>query len=79
MLICRLKRDCLRLTELLLQRLSAERAWIAKLLARELVDPACGAHTYVASGLERDFVLLQAVMRDLLGARPIAKLSGFMR
>jgi AcrR family transcriptional regulator len=51
----------------LVQKLSARRAWIAKLLARELVDPACGAHTYVASGLERDFVLLQAVLRDLLG------------
>jgi len=58
----------LRLTELLLQKLSAKRAWIAKLLTRELMDPACGAHTYVASGLERDFVLLQAVMRDLLAA-----------
>jgi TetR/AcrR family transcriptional regulator, regulator of cefoperazone and chloramphenicol sensitivity len=57
-----------KLTESLLQRLSAERAWIAKLLARELVDPACGAHTYVASGLERDFVLLQAAVRDLIGA-----------
>ena len=56
-----------RLIESLLQRLSAERAWITKLLARELVDPACGAHTYVASGLERDFVLLQAVMADLQG------------
>ena len=59
----------LKLVESLLQRLSAERAWIAKLLTRELVDSACGAHTYVASGLARDFVLLQAVMRDLLGAK----------
>lgn len=59
----------LKLVESLLQRLSAEGAWIAKLLARELMDPACGAHTYVASGLERGFVLLQAVMRDLLGAK----------
>jgi AcrR family transcriptional regulator len=58
-----------KLVESLLQRLNAEGAWIAKLLARELIDPACGAHTYVASGLERDFVLLQAVMRDLLGAK----------
>jgi AcrR family transcriptional regulator len=58
----------LRLTDLLLQKLSAKRAWIAKLLARELMDSACGAHTYVASGLERDFVMLQAVMRDLLAA-----------
>jgi len=59
----------LNLTESLLQKLSERRAWIAKLLARELLEPACGAHTYVASGLERDFVLLQAVMRDLLGTK----------
>jgi len=58
----------LKLTELLLQKLSAERLWIAKLLARELMDPACGARTYVASGLERDFVLLQSAMRELHGA-----------
>jgi AcrR family transcriptional regulator len=60
----------LKLTESLLQKLSERRAWIAKLLARELLDPACGAHTYVASGVERDCVLFQSVMRDLLGADP---------
>ncbi len=60
----------LRLTESLLQKLSERRAWIAKLLARELLEPACGAHTYVASGLERDCVLLQYVMKDLLRANP---------
>ncbi len=60
----------LRLTESLLQKLCERRAWIAKLLARELLEPACGAHTYVASGLERDCVLFQSVMRDLLGADP---------
>ena len=60
----------LNLTESLLQKLSERRAWIAKLLARELLEPACGAHTYVASGLERDCVLLQSVVRDLLGADP---------
>jgi AcrR family transcriptional regulator len=59
----------LKLVEFLLQKLSSERIWIAKLLTRELVDPAGGAHNYAASGLERDFVLLQAVMRDLLGAK----------
>ena len=59
----------LNLTESLLQKLSERRAWIAKLLARELLEPACGAHTYVASGLERDSVLLQAVMRALLGTK----------
>ncbi len=57
----------LRLTESLLERVGAKGAWTAKLLARELVDPGCGAHTYVASGLERYFVLLQAVLRQLLG------------
>src|SRR5215470_7554956 len=57
----------LKLTQSLLQKLSERRAWIAKLLSRELLEPACGAHTYVASGLERDCVLLQSVMRDLLG------------
>jgi len=59
----------LKLVESLLEKLSAERVWIAKLLTRELVDPACGAHNYAASGLERDFVLLQAVMRELVCAK----------
>jgi AcrR family transcriptional regulator len=59
----------LALTESLLQRLSAKRAWIAKLLARELVDHADKAHSYAASRLERDFVLLHAAMRDLTGAQ----------
>ncbi len=59
----------LKLAESLLERLTAEGAWIAKLLAREWVDPACGGQNYAASGLERDFVLLQAVMRDFLGAK----------
>ncbi len=56
----------LKLVESLLQRLSAKSAWIAKLLARELVDQGGKAHNYAASGLERDFILLQAVMRDIL-------------
>ena len=60
----------LNLTESLLQKLSERRAWIAKLLARELLEPACGAHTYVASRLERHCVLLQYVMKDLLHANP---------
>lgn len=60
----------LNLTEWLLQRLSERRAWIGKLLARELLEPACGAHTYVASGLERVCALLQYVMKDLLRASP---------
>ena len=59
----------LKLVESLLKRLGTGRAWIAKLLARELVDPACGGHNYAAFGLERDFVLLQAVIRDVLGTK----------
>jgi AcrR family transcriptional regulator len=59
----------LQLVESLLKRLGTKRAWIAKLLARELVDPACAAHNYASSGLERDLILLQAVMRDLLGTK----------
>jgi AcrR family transcriptional regulator len=57
----------LALIESLLQRFGAKRAWIAKLLARELVDHTDKTHSYAASQLERDFVLLQAVMRDLHG------------
>jgi AcrR family transcriptional regulator len=59
----------LKLIESLLERLSAGHAWLAKLLIQELVDPVCTAHNYAAFGLERDFVLLQAVMRDWLGAK----------
>jgi AcrR family transcriptional regulator len=57
----------LALTGSLLQRLGAKRAWIAKLLTRELVDHADTAHSHAASRLERDFVLFQAVMSELLG------------
>jgi len=60
----------LNLTQSLLQKLSERRAWIAKLLLRELLEPACGAHTYVASGMERDCVLLQYLLKDLLRAYP---------
>jgi len=56
----------LALTESLLQRLGAKRAWIARLLARELVDHADNAHSYAASRLERDFILLQSVIGVLL-------------
>jgi hypothetical protein len=34
-----------------------------------LLDPGCGTPNYAASGLQRDFVLLQAVMRALLGPK----------
>ena len=59
----------LKLVESLLQRLSSERVWIAKLLTRELVDAAGGAHNYAASGLERDSVLLQALLREFFGTK----------
>ena len=62
------ERRLLKLVESLLEKFSAERVWIAKLLARELVDPAGKAHNYAASGLERDFVLLLSGMRELHGA-----------
>jgi len=61
------EQQLLALTESLLQRLGAKRAWIAKLLTRELVDHDDNAPSHAAARLERDFVLLQAVMRDLLG------------
>jgi len=57
------------LIDSLLKRLSEGRAWIAKLLARELVDQAGSSHSYAASRLERDFVLLQGAMRELLRTR----------
>ena len=57
----------LKLVESLLTKLNAEGAWIAKLLTRELVNPACGARNYAVSGLERNFVLLQSAMRELHG------------
>ncbi len=51
--------------ESLLQRLGSRRAWIAKLLARELVDCASRDHSYTASRLEQDSILIQAAMRKL--------------
>jgi len=51
--------------ESLLQRLGSKRAWIAKLLARELVDCASRDHSYAASRLEHDSILIQAALRKL--------------
>ena len=62
------ERRLLARTESLLRRLSSKRSWIAKLLARELVDHADNTHSYAASRLERDFVLLQATMKHFLRA-----------
>ena len=57
----------LKIVESLLTKLNADGAWIAKLLTRELVNPACGARNYAVSGLERNFVLLQSALRQLHG------------
>jgi AcrR family transcriptional regulator len=66
----------LKLTESLLQKLSERRAWIARLLAREMLESASGAHAYVASGLERDCVLFQSVLRDLRRDNPSREAVG---
>jgi AcrR family transcriptional regulator len=58
----------LKLVECLLTKFNAEGAWIAKLLARELVSPAFGARNYAVSGLERNFVLLHFALRELHGS-----------
>lgn len=55
--------------ESLLQRLGSQRAWIARLLARELVDCVSKDHNYVASRLEQDSILIQAAMRKLGAAQ----------
>ena len=54
--------------ESLAQRLSAGNALAAKLLVRELLEPPGAVRNYVASGLEGDFLLLQASMKELCGA-----------
>jgi AcrR family transcriptional regulator len=59
------EKKLLALIESLLQRLGSKRAWIAKLLARELVDCASKDRSYAASRLEQDSILLQAAMRKL--------------
>ncbi len=55
------------IVEILFEKLSGERVWIAKLLARELVAPVCGKQVFASYGLERDHILLQGVIRELLG------------
>ena len=56
------------LVQSLLEKLSGERAWIAKLLARELLDSVSGAAYSAGSGLQRDFVLFHGLTRELTGA-----------
>lgn len=57
-----------KLIESLLKQLATEEAWIAKLLTRELVNPACGSRHHAVSGLERSYILLQSALRELHGA-----------
>lgn len=53
----------------LFEKLSGERAWIAKLLAREWLDSISGAPSSAGAGLQRKFILLQALIREFLGAQ----------
>jgi AcrR family transcriptional regulator len=55
--------------ESLFGRLGGEHVWVAKLLARELLEPAAGVTLPVGAGLGRHLVLLEAAIRDLLGPR----------
>jgi AcrR family transcriptional regulator len=59
----------LKLVESLLKRLRGGRAWLARLLGRELVDASGVRRNFAAYGLERDFVLMQSAIRDLPGAK----------
>ncbi len=59
---CRLR----ALIQSLSEKLSGERVWIAKLLARELMDSVSGTSRSARSGLRNDFVLLQFLLRELL-------------
>lgn len=52
----------------LFEKLTGERAWIAKLLARDLLDSIPGSVRPAASGLQKDFVVVHTLMRELLGA-----------
>ncbi len=58
-----------RIIASLFEKLADEGAWVAKLVARELVDAAPGVMASAWRGLERDFLLLQAAMREVLGGR----------
>jgi AcrR family transcriptional regulator len=48
-------------------RLGGQRVWIAKLLARELLDPVGGTTIPVGAGMGGDLALLQAAVHHLLG------------
>ena len=61
------------LVESLLRRLASNKAWIAKLLARELVDRTGTDYNPTASHLEQDTIQIQAVMRSLPGVDRASK------
>ncbi len=52
--------------ESLFRRLSGESQWVAKLAARELVEPAVDRSGLVSSGFQQDLVLLESAVRQLL-------------
>ncbi|HVM47550.1 MAG TPA: CerR family C-terminal domain-containing protein [Candidatus Acidoferrum sp.] len=49
------------------ERLGGEGAWIAKLLARDLLDSIPGCVRPAGSGLRGDFVLVHTLIKELLG------------
>ena len=51
----------------LFQKLGEDHAWIARLVARLLADPAGEQPGWVGLGFERYFLLLQADIKKLLG------------
>jgi AcrR family transcriptional regulator len=55
------------IVESLFQKLGEGRAWIARLVARLLADPAGERPGWVGLGFERYFLLLQADIKKLLG------------
>lgn len=51
----------------LFERLSGDGEWVAKLAARELVEPVVGRQGPVGMGLQKDLVLLESAVKQLLG------------
>lgn len=51
----------------LFERLSGDGGWVAKLAARELVEPVVGRQGPVGTGLRKDLVLLELAVKQLLG------------
>ena len=57
----------LRIITSLFKKLSEDRAWIARLVARQMADPAGERAGWVGLGLERYFLLLQAEINKTQG------------